>query len=129
MIYAEKANKLWRCTVADQIATPVRKNEHELFVIAPELLPGVALIGLKGKYVPAANRAIPRVEVNGATISVTVTAPAGKMVTLLWYMEKAPTKVRCGLPGHLSHIATEHRLDINVEGQGLDKPVTLEVNF
>ncbi len=129
VIYAEKADKLWRCTADEQIVTPVQKNEHEVFVIAPELLPGVALIGLKGKYVPASNRAIPRVEVNGGTISVTITAPPQKMVTLLWYVEKAPAHVRGGLPGHLSQIATEHRLDINVEGQGFDTPVTLHLTF
>ncbi len=129
VIYAEKADKLWKCADGDKIATPVQKNEHEVFVVAPELLPGVALIGLKGKYVPAANRAIPHIEISGSTISTTITAPLKERLTLLWYIERQPSRLQGGIISELSSNNLENRLEVTVEGQGLNQDVTIQLTF
>jgi len=129
IIYAEKADTLRKVDPQDMVATPSSKDEHEVFVIAPELLPGVALIGLKDKFVTASNRALPSVSVEGSTIKVDVLAPAGDIVTLLWYAEKDSLTVTVDSTETFLINRGEKRLEIPVEGAGWDTLKRVELTL
>jgi hypothetical protein len=104
---------------------PIKRNsKHELFVIAPVLENGMAVIGDTDKFVSMADMRIPSVEVEGTALRVGVISNSTQNPVVSGYADKQPSGVEADAGG-LREMSSLERLKVEKSGWYWDQQTKL----